>query len=164
MSRIITTVALVCVAIAIGMAAVKWNESSPTSAQNPMLTPQNPMLTPQNPIAPGTTANTGGAPGQAAVIQQQLPAANNGVPLNTGVPPAGTALSPTPVLTPGRPAYGPMQTPQETVATTRVVEPEKVIVEKRVVYVRPRNRVHIGRTLYETAHHVLNLPNRLLGP
>jgi hypothetical protein len=62
-------------------------------------------------------------------------------------------------------------TPQQLVASQEatqpekvIVEPEKVIVEKKVVYVRPRNRLHLGRTIYETAHHVFNLPNRLWGP
>jgi hypothetical protein len=39
-----------------------------------------------------------------------------------------------------------------------------VIVERQVIYRPVRNRLHLGRSLHETAHFVLDLPNRLWGP
>jgi hypothetical protein len=155
MSRVITTIALFCLAIAIGMGVLKWNESSATTAENPMLTPQNSALAPA------------GTPGQPAVIEQRLPP--DGMAANRGVTPYGSigaapgvvpynSSAPAPALTVEHPTYA---TPQEVVTQA---PPEKVIIEKRVVYVRPRNRFHIGRTVSEMGHYVFNLPNRLWGP
>jgi hypothetical protein len=125
------------------MLALKSNSPSPSAAEN--------TLPP-----PFATSNSPGTPGQPAVIQQRLPGqlpVTSSATTNPTLMPEQATYAPTP-----QQAYAP--TPQQVVAT----EPEKVIVEKKVVYVRPRNRLHIGRTLYETAHDVLNLPNRLWGP
>ena len=147
MSRIIIALAIFCLAVAIGMLALRSNSPSPSTAENPLPPPFAASNAPPN-NAPGTA-------GEPVVIQQRVPGA---APLASN----GITSNGTPVLVPERPMYAP--TPQQVVAHEVTTRPEQVIVEKRVVYVRPRNRLHIGRTLYDTAHHIFNLPNRLWGP
>jgi len=152
MSRTVLSVALFCLTVAICFAAWRSNNPDPANA------------------SPSTTAATGPWSGanqnyQPPVIEQKI----------IGAVPAGASTSTTlptqAILTAETPQYATSSLGTNSQANPYVVrEPERIVVERRVVC-RPvyqrvcsRNRLHLGRTLYESAHFVLNLPNRIWGP